>query len=217
MPSVRHHRPWDITRSALLKSCRARGLYRRSGISPCPEDSRVGIINQKSLLVKPFKSNYNIIMQHIADQIHKTLIKRKRTVSVAESCTGGLVCAALTSISGSSGYFSLGIITYSNQAKHGLLGIPLTLINNKGAVSAEVALKMAEAVRKLAKTDYGISITGIAGPTGGSPWKPVGTVFIAVCDKKRLICRGFRLKGSRASIRKQSVTMALRLFKNFLG
>ena len=156
-------------------------------------------------------------MQRIADQIHKTLLKNKRTVSVAESCTGGLLCASLTGLSGSSGYFSLGIITYSNQAKHGLLGIPLTLINNKGAVSAEVALKMAESVRKLAKTDYGISITGIAGPTGGTPLKPVGTVFIAASDKKRAFCREFHFKGSRASIRKQSVATALRLFKDFLG
>jgi PncC family amidohydrolase len=155
-------------------------------------------------------------MQHIADKIHKSLLKKKMTVSVAESCTGGLLCACLTDLSGSSGYFSLGVVTYSNKAKHKALGIPLTLINNKGAVSAEVALKMAKSVRKLAKTDYGISVTGIAGPTGGSPWKPVGTVFMAVSDKKRTICRRFLFKGSRASIRKQSVAKALSLFRDFL-
>jgi len=155
-------------------------------------------------------------MQDIADQIHKSLLKKIKTVSVAESCTGGLLCASLTGLSGSSGYFVLGIIAYSNQAKHKLLGIPLTLINAGGAVSYEVALKMAESVRKLAKTDYGISITGIAGPKGGTAQKPVGTVYIAASNKKRTVCRRFHFKGSRASIRKQSTQKALCLLKEFL-
>jgi nicotinamide-nucleotide amidase len=155
-------------------------------------------------------------MQDIANQIHKSLLKKIKTVSVAESCTGGLLCASLTGLSGSSGYFVLGIIAYSNQAKHKLLGIPLTLINAEGAVSYEVALKMAESVRKLAKTDYGISITGIAGPKGGTAQKPVGTVYIAASNKKKTICQKFLFKGSRASIRKQSVAKALDLFREFL-
>ena len=114
--------------------------------------------------------------QDLLTQVHKTLLKTRKTIAVAESCTGGLASSLLTSLSKSSKYFILGTVTYSNRAKTRILGIPTSLINKKGAVSCEVALKMAENIRKIAKTDFGLSITGIAGPTGAKefatfwPW-----------------------------------------------
>lgn len=156
-------------------------------------------------------------MQDITRQIHKLLIKKRKTIAVAESCTGGLLSTLLTHISGSSKYFLLGTVVYSNISKNSLLKIPLSTIRLNGAVSTEVSGKMAESIRKLAKTDYGIGITGIAGPTGGSIEKPVGTVFIALAEKNKQICRKFIFKGNRASIRKQAALKALQLLKKLLG
>ncbi|HLD82358.1 MAG TPA: nicotinamide-nucleotide amidohydrolase family protein, partial [Candidatus Omnitrophota bacterium] len=107
-------------------------------------------------------------MDYIIGQIHHLLIRNRKNIAVAESCTGGLLSNLLTQTPGSSQYVILGIVAYSNQSKQGLLKIPTSLIAKKGAVSKEVALKMAESVRTLAKTDFGIAVTGIAGPTGGT-------------------------------------------------
>jgi len=156
------------------------------------------------------------IMQPIVMQTHNLLIKSRKTISVAESCTGGLLCAYLTQISGSSGYFILGVVTYSNKSKEGILNIPPALFAKKGAVSQEVAQRMAQSVRKIAKTDFGIAITGIAGPTGGTPQKPVGTVFIAVNSKTKTICKKFHFSGTRAAVRTKAAFNALKLLQNFL-
>lgn len=150
-------------------------------------------------------------MELIVNQVHKSLIKTKRTIAVAESCTGGLISYLLTQMSGSSQYFILGVVTYSNQAKTNILHIPETLIAKKGAVSREVAQKMAQSIRKLAKADFGIGITGIAGPAGGTPQEPIGTVFIAIDTKARKICKKFRFPGSRAVVRKKAALKALEL------
>jgi len=152
-------------------------------------------------------------MEHIVNQIHKTLIKNKKTIAVAESCTGGLLSNLLTQISGSSKYFILGIVAYSNKAKENILKIPGQLIAKKGAVSQEAAKRMALSVRELAKTGFGIGITGIAGPTGATPKKPVGTVFIAIDGEDRKICQRFLFKGNRNSIRKKAALKALELLK----
>jgi len=148
--------------------------------------------------------------------VRNLLVKYKKTISVAESCTGGLLSNLLTYISGSSRYFVLGVVPYSNKAKEKVLGIPGELIAKKGPVSKEVALAMSDSVRKLAKTDFGIGITGIAGPTGGTMTKPVGTVFIAINARNKKICKKFIFKGSRASIRKVAALKALELLKNFI-
>jgi len=150
-------------------------------------------------------------MKHIVNQIHKTLIKNKKTVAVAESCTGGLLSNLLTRISGSSKYFILGIVAYSNKTKENILKIPAQLIAKKGAVSREAAKIMAQAVRKLAKTDFGIGITGIAGPTGATPKKPIGTVFIAIDSKDKKVCQRFLFKGNRNTIREKAALKALEL------
>ncbi len=148
--------------------------------------------------------------------LHKILIQRRLSIATAESCTGGMLGFLLTLIPDSSKYFKLGLITYSNAAKQKLLNIPARLIRTKGAVSQEIALKMAQNVKSLAKTDIGVGITGIAGPKGETPQKPVGTVFIAVALKNKTICKKFRFKGSRNATRKQSALMALKLIGDTL-
>lgn len=151
--------------------------------------------------------------QLIVKHIHSLLLKNQKTLSVAESCTGGLFSKLLTDISGSSKYFILGVVAYSNQAKINILKIPAELIDKQGAVSQEVAQKMAESIRKIAKTDFGIGVTGIAGSTGGTLQKPVGTVFIAIDSKNKKICKKFHFTGNRISIRKQAALKALKLLK----
>ena len=108
----------------------------------------------------------------------KLFFETKKTIATAESCTGGLIAHRLTNVSGSSAYFIQGVTTYSNDSKIKLLNIPDEMINSRGAVSEEVAKAMAENIRKMAGTDLGLSTTGIAGPTGATPTKPVGLAFI---------------------------------------
>lgn len=152
-------------------------------------------------------------MQHLISDIHSLLIKNKKTVAVAESCTGGLLSILLTKTCGSSKYFILGIVAYSNRIKEDILKVPSRLIVKKGAASQETAKRMAQEVRKLAKTDLGIGITGIAGPTGGTTEKPVGTVFIAIARKDKKICKKFIFTGNRSAIRKKSALKTLELLK----
>ena len=154
-------------------------------------------------------------MQNTIKYIHQHLIKNGKTVSTAESCTGGILSGILTQLSGSSQYFILGVTTYSNRAKVSILKIPASIINKKGAVSKDIACLMAKNIRQIAKTDFGIGITGIAGPTGATPGKPVGTVFICVTNKNRTICKKFIFRGNRATIRKQSALKALDLLRRF--
>jgi len=155
-------------------------------------------------------------MERIVSQIHKLLIKKKKNIAVAESCTGGLLSNLLTQIPGSSKYFILGIVAYSNQAKENILKIPRNIIAQKGAVSNNVAGLLAKSVRLIAKTDFGIGVTGIAGPGGGSKEKPVGTVFIAVDSKNKTICKKFNFSGTRLSIRRKSALKALELLKGLI-
>ena len=150
-------------------------------------------------------------MEHIILQAHKSLIKRNKTVAVAESCTGGLASTLLTRLSGSSKFFILGIVAYSNTAKINLLKIPAEIIKKNGSVSRDTAIQMAQRVRKLAKADFAVGITGIAGPTGGRPEKPVGTVFIAVAVKNKINVKKFCFRGSREKIRKNAALQALKL------
>ncbi|OGX17103.1 MAG: hypothetical protein A3K83_01980 [Omnitrophica WOR_2 bacterium RBG_13_44_8b] len=147
-------------------------------------------------------------MQPIVSKIHLSLIKKRYTLAVAESCTGGLLSSLLTNIPGSSQYFILGVVVYSNKVKSGILKIPAGLIAKNGAVSGVVAAKMAESVRKLAKTDLGIGVTGIAGPAGGNSQKPKGTVFIAVANKHTTICKKFHFTGNRTTVRKKAALKA---------
>lgn len=150
-------------------------------------------------------------MSEIIQKIHSLLIKKGLTVSVAESCTGGILSEFLTNAAGSSNYFTAGIVAYSNKAKERFLNIPHRFISQKGAVSKEVAQRLAHSIRVLSRTDLGIGITGIAGPAGGSKNKPIGTVFIAIEGKNGALCKRFSFRGNRQAIRKRSSLEALRL------
>ena len=141
--------------------------------------------------------------------VGKLLLENKKTLSVAESCTGGLVGERLTDVSGASAYFIEGVVTYANEAKIRALNVAPELIENHGAVSKEVAEAMAKGMRERAETDYAISVTGIAGPTGGTEEKPVGTVFIGYADASQIKSLKLVLPGDRYLIRWRSSQAAL--------
>jgi nicotinamide-nucleotide amidase len=133
------------------------------------------------------------------------------TVAVAESCSGGLLAKRLTDVPGASAYFLLGTVTYADSAKIRVLSVPTDMLASHGAVSAAVAAAMAEGVRLLAGSDLSLATTGIAGPDGGTPAKPVGTVYIALAaaDGCRVICHCF--SGNREKIRESAADAALEL------
>jgi PncC family amidohydrolase len=131
-------------------------------------------------------------------------------IALAESCTGGLIASRITDIPGSSEYFEAGVVVYSNQAKQRFLSVPEQSIQAYGAVSKEVAAKMAEGVRQATGTDIGLSVTGIAGPGGGSPEKPVGTVYLGLSAKEGTLVRKFQFTGTRTEIKEQTATEALK-------
>jgi nicotinamide-nucleotide amidase len=145
------------------------------------------------------------------------LARRGWRVAVAESCTGGLITSRLTDVPGSSRYVDRAVVTYSNEAKTALLGVPAELIAAHGAVSEPVALAMAEGVRARAGVDLGVGVTGIAGPDGGSPEKPVGTVVVAVAVAGRTEVRTKRFTGDRALVKFQASQAALDLARRLLA
>ncbi len=141
--------------------------------------------------------------------VGKLLTDRGETLSVAESCTGGLIGMRLTEVAGSSAYFLEGAVTYSNDAKIRTLNVPAAILEQHGAVSSDTAEAMARGIREKADTDYAISVTGIAGPGGGSEQKPVGTIFIGYSDRTRTKSIRFTLPGDRSLIRWRSSQAAL--------
>lgn len=152
-----------------------------------------------------FADEYELI-----DRIAVALIRRRERIGTAESCTGGLIAAACTSLSGSSDWFERGVVTYSNDAKAELLGVPKGLIALHGSVSAEVAEHMARGLLAHAPIDWALSVTGIAGPTGGSEAKPVGTVWLALVHAGRpaQVWRE-NFSGDRHAVRAQTVRAGL--------
>ncbi|MGI8854919.1 MAG: CinA family protein [Thermomicrobiales bacterium] len=144
------------------------------------------------------------------------LVQHGRTIATAESCTGGLVAARIAGVSGSSAYFLGGIVSYSNDAKHRLLGVPDLMLERYGAVSVDVALAMARGVRRKIGTDVGIATTGIAGPGGATPTKPVGLVYIALAADGVERCRRYLWHGDRLANITASAEAALRLVRIYL-
>jgi PncC family amidohydrolase len=134
------------------------------------------------------------------------------TLSIAESCTGGLICDRITDISGSSDYFMGGMVTYSNESKEKHLGIPLRYIERYGAVSPKVARRMAQGVRRAFNTTFGLSTTGVAGPTGGTKRNPVGRVFVGFTNGRKNWVRKLDLKGSRREIKRKTAEISLEFF-----
>ena len=147
----------------------------------------------------------------------KKLLKKKLKISVAESCTGGMLASSITSISGASKVFSLGLVTYSNQAKINVLKVNKKIIKKHGAVSAECCEAMVKNLAKISKAQINISITGIAGPNGGTKSKPVGLVYIGVKKGNRLlISKNFFKKKSRNSIQKVTVKRSLEILNSLI-
>ncbi len=145
----------------------------------------------------------------VLDQVSSELARRGLTVSTAESCTGGLVGHLLTNVPGSSAYFLGGIVAYSNQAKMEQLRVPPEILERHGAVSDECARAMASGCRQVFRSDLAVSVTGVAGPDGGTPEKPVGLVFVALADARGSVCRRFLWGGDRVTNKQESAQAAL--------
>lgn len=148
--------------------------------------------------------------------VAKLLTSKGLILSVAESCTGGLITDRLTNVPGSSAFLNRGIVAYSNECKVDTLGVPQDLLERHGAVSEEVAVAMAQGVRKLGNADLGVSTTGIAGPAGGSELKPVGTVYIAISGRDGSSCRHFQFRWDRRRIKEITSQWALELLRRHL-
>jgi nicotinamide-nucleotide amidase len=145
------------------------------------------------------------------------LVANGMRIAAAESCTGGLITSRLTDVPGSSRYVDQSVVTYSNEAKTALLGVPAALLTAHGAVSEPVALAMAEGIRTRARVDVAIGVTGIAGPTGGTPEKPVGTVVVAAMTATDRRCRTFRFFGDRELVKFQASQAALDMVRRMLA
>ena len=155
-------------------------------------------------------------MKILSQKVVKLLNKKKLKISFAESCTGGLLSSYITSISGSSKVFTLGLVAYSNQTKINILKVPKKIITKHGAVSYETCLSMVKNLNKISKTNISVSITGIAGPKGGTKQKPVGLVFIGIKKGNKTLVKKYLFKNKRRnSIQESSVNKALNLILSF--
>jgi PncC family amidohydrolase len=150
------------------------------------------------------------------ETIGELLVEQGLTLATAESCTGGLVSHRITNISGSSAYFLGGFVTYSNEAKETLLGVHHETLQAHGAVSEQTAREMAQGARRQMGADLAVSVTGIAGPTGGTPEKPVGLVYIALSAPDTGVCQRYLWQGDRIANKEQSAEAALQLIVAYL-
>ncbi|MGN6264924.1 MAG: competence/damage-inducible protein A [Ginsengibacter sp.] len=165
-------------------------------------------------LVKEFMvADEDLTMQQV---IGKLLLENKKTISTAESCTGGAIASLITSVAGSSAYFKGSVVSYSNQIKQEMLGVKKETLDTYGAVSEQTAREMLSGILKQMKTDFGIAVTGIMGPGGGSEEKPVGTVYIAVGNKENQVVQKFKQRFSREKNIEVTSVMALNLMRKFL-
>ena len=156
-------------------------------------------------------------MRKLSQKVFNTLKKKRLKISFAESCTGGLLSSAITSINGSSEVFTIGLITYSNQSKINILKVPKNIIRKHGAVSYETCLSMVKNLSRISKTNISVSITGIAGPKGGTKLKPVGLVFIGIKKGNKTLVKKYLFKNKkRTSIQRSAVNKALNLILSFI-
>ena len=156
------------------------------------------------------------MINKLSQRVVKLLGKKKLKISFAESCTGGLLSSSITSISGSSKVFTIGLITYSNQAKIKILKVPKKIIMKHGAVSYETCLYMVKNLNKISKTNISVSITGVAGPKGGTKLKPIGLVYIGIKKgNKVLVKKNYFKNNKRSLIQKATVNKALNLILSF--
>jgi len=156
-------------------------------------------------------------MKKLSQKIVRLLRKKRLKISFAESCTGGLLSSTITQISGSSKVFTIGLVTYSNQSKINTLKVPKNTIRKYGAVSYETCLSMVKNLNKISKTNISVSVTGIAGPRGGSKKKPVGLVFIGIKKGNKTLVRKYLFKNKkRLIIQRAAVSKSLNLILSFL-
>ncbi|HET9645227.1 MAG TPA: CinA family protein [Burkholderiaceae bacterium] len=161
-------------------------------------------------------------MQGEVARLGRALCERGWRLVTAESCTGGLIAACCTSVAGSSDWFERGFVTYSNEAKAEELGVPSELIDERGAVSEEVVRAMARGALAHSRADIAVAVTGIAGPSGGSAGKPVGTVWLAIASvvnagPPRTEAERLQFTGDRSAVRRQAVEVALRRLLDAVG
>tara|TARA_B100000965_G_scaffold17321_1_gene13030 strand:+ start:300 stop:773 length:474 start_codon:yes stop_codon:yes gene_type:complete len=155
-------------------------------------------------------------MKKLSQKLVKLLSKKRLKISFAESCTGGLLSSSITSVSGSSKVFTLGLVTYSNQAKINILRVPKRIIIKNGAVSYETCLSMVKNLNKICKTNISVSITGVAGPKGGTKKKPVGLVYIGIKKGKKILVKKYLFNNKKRNlIQKATVNKALNLVLSF--
>lgn len=154
-------------------------------------------------IIQLFRKN-NITAENLQDMVVAKLTEKNLKLATAESCTGGLLSERITQVSGASDVFDCGVCSYSNAIKNKVLGVSADTLSVLGAVSAETAMQMAEGVRKLADADIGVSTTGIAGPTGGTPEKPVGLVYVGICTKDKTYPLKLLLGGNSKTINSRS-------------
>jgi PncC family amidohydrolase len=176
----------------------------------CTQPATVGLIGPRP------SHHMDSSQQPLETQIGELLSRRGWTLAVAESCTGGLLGHLITSVSGSSAYFQGGVISYSNEVKERLLGVPQETLIEFGAVSKETALAMARGARRLLGVDVALSVTGIAGPTGGTVEKPVGLVYVALVAEGTELCETHVWQGDRAHNKARSAEAALELLLCYL-
>ena len=156
-------------------------------------------------------------MKKLSQKIVRLLRKKRLKISFAESCTGGLLSSTITSISGSSKVFTLGLVTYSNKSKTNMLKVPKKIIMKHGAVSYETCLLMVKNLNKISKTNISVSITGIAGPKGGTKLKPVGLVYIGIKKGKKSLVKKYIFKNKKRNlIQRATINKALNLILSFM-
>ena len=151
----------------------------------------------------------------LEEQIGALLRKYGKTISVAESCTGGLISHRITNVPGSSDYYDRGVISYSNQSKMDILHVSPETLRKFGAVSRQTAKEMAQGIKRISRTDLGLAASGIAGPGGGSLEKPVGLVYVCLATDEDVVCNEFRFKGGREEIKFQTSQAALEMIKEY--
>jgi nicotinamide-nucleotide amidase len=170
---------------------------------------------QESIVLALGEAVFTTEGESMEEVVARELTVHQATIATAESCTGGLLAERLTRISGSSAYFLGGVVSYSNALKSAWVDVPAEIIESRGAVSSEVAVALADGIRRRTGATLGVGITGVAGPTGGTPEKPVGTVHVAIADAGGSKERGVRYPGERDRIRWQASQTALDLVRRY--
>lgn len=224
---IKNIHTWRISESALAEKLQDLRVPDTIQFAWLPQTGRVDlriIGNDKNLIQEVYKKVYKSINEYIWGEddetpqfiVYQWFQNNKKTLSVAESCTGGLVQELLTRVPGASKYMLGGVVAYSNDIKSKLLNVENEVLSKYGAVSSETAIEMAMGVKHLFQSDFGISITGIAGPDGGSLLKPVGTVFLGLCDNSMSFSKEIVFNGDRQSIRLKAAEYSLLLLNDFI-